>query len=61
LRAAIELALRERKRWPEIGRLARESSAVFGLPQVIDQYLALCSDLGFGNRERSGADIVDAG
>jgi len=61
LRAAIDLALRERERWPEIGRLARESSAAFGLPQVIDQYLALCSDLGFGNAERSGADIVDAG
>ena len=61
LRAAIELALRERHRWPEIGRSGRESSAVFALPQVIDQYLALCSDLGFGNRERSGADLADAG
>jgi mannosyltransferase len=61
LRAAIDLALRERPRWPEIGRLARESSALFALPQVIDQYLALCSDLGFGNRERSDADIIDVG
>ena len=61
LQGAIELALRERHRWAEIGRLARESTAVFALPQVIDRYLALCTDLGFGRGERTGADIVDAG
>jgi len=61
LREAIDRALGERHRWAEIGRLARESSAVFALPRVIDQYLALCTDLGFGRGERTGADIVDAG
>src|SRR5262249_29185825 len=61
LREAIDCALHERHRWAEIGRLARESSAVFALPQVIDQYLALCTDLGFGKGERTGANIVDAG
>jgi glycosyltransferase involved in cell wall biosynthesis len=45
LRAAIELAFRQRHRWPEIGRLARQSTAKFDMPQVIDQYLALCVDL----------------
>jgi glycosyltransferase involved in cell wall biosynthesis len=43
--AAIELAMRERQRWPEIGRLARESIAIFDLPRIIDQYLALCVEL----------------
>ncbi len=44
-RAALELAFQQRHRWPEIGRLARASAAKFDLPQVIDQYLALCVDL----------------
>jgi glycosyltransferase involved in cell wall biosynthesis len=45
LQAAIELAVRERQRWPEIGRLARESIAIFDLPRIIDQYLAVCVEL----------------
>ena len=45
LQAAIELAVRERQRWPEIGRLARESVAIFDLTRIIDQYLALCVEL----------------
>jgi glycosyltransferase involved in cell wall biosynthesis len=44
-RAAIELALLERQRWPEIGRAACESVAMFDLPRIIDQYLALCTEL----------------
>ncbi len=49
-RAALELAFQERHRWPEIGRLARESTATFDLPRVIDQYLALCIDLAGSGR-----------
>ena len=45
LSAALELALRERQRWPEIGRLARAAAARFDLPRVIDQYLGLCAEL----------------
>jgi glycosyltransferase involved in cell wall biosynthesis len=54
LRAAIELALQERHRWPEIGRLARESTTRFDLPRVIEQYLALCVELvGVRTAERA--------
>ena len=53
-RAAIELALLERQRWPEIGRLAHESVAIFDLPRIIDQYLALCTELvGLRTEERA--------
>jgi glycosyltransferase involved in cell wall biosynthesis len=42
---ALALALAQRARWPEIGRLARNAVMQFGMAQVIDQYVALCSDL----------------
>ncbi len=54
-RAALELAFQERRRWPEIGRLARESTAIFDLPRVIDQYLALCIDLGAPQSDEGSA------
>ena len=43
--ATIELALRERQRWPQIGSLARRSAARFDVPRVIDQYVSLCREL----------------
>jgi glycosyltransferase involved in cell wall biosynthesis len=45
LNAALEEALDARSRWPQIGRLARESVVRFDLPQVISQYVTLCRDL----------------
>jgi glycosyltransferase involved in cell wall biosynthesis len=46
LSAAIELALRQRHRWPEIGLRARESTTIFDVPKVIDRYVALCQEVG---------------
>lgn len=43
--ATIELALRERQRWPQIGSLGRRSAARFDVPRVIDQYVSLCREL----------------
>jgi glycosyltransferase involved in cell wall biosynthesis len=45
LGAALALALAQRARWPEIGRLARDAVMQFGMAQVIDQYVVLCSEL----------------
>jgi glycosyltransferase involved in cell wall biosynthesis len=56
-RAAIELALAQRQRWPELGRSACESVAVFDLPRIIGQYLALCAELlGLPTAERAVAE-----
>ena len=57
-RAAIELALAERQRWPEIGRAARESVSLFDLPRIIDQYFALCAEL-VGRRAEQRAVTED--
>lgn len=45
LSAAIELALQQRHRWPEIGLRARESTAIFDVPKVTDRYVDLCLEV----------------
>jgi glycosyltransferase involved in cell wall biosynthesis len=45
LSRAIEACLARRDEWPAIGQRARETVAVFDLPQVVEQYVALCRSL----------------
>jgi glycosyltransferase involved in cell wall biosynthesis len=45
LSAAIELALQQRHRWPEIGLRGRASTGDFDVPKVIDRYVDLCLEV----------------
>jgi glycosyltransferase involved in cell wall biosynthesis len=45
LRAAMLAALDRQSDWPLIGRRARQSAESFGVPQVVQNYLDLLSDL----------------
>ncbi len=54
--AAIESALGQRDRWPEIGAAARESVGRFDLAAVADQYLGLCHELMRGRQSTSPPD-----
>jgi len=45
---ALDAALAERPRWPDMGALARETAERFGLQHVVSQYLALLRALAAG-------------
>jgi glycosyltransferase involved in cell wall biosynthesis len=49
LEAALERALGQRARFTDIGRAARASVEEFGIPQVVEQYVALLRELAAGS------------